>query len=616
MASLADRTTRFSATPLLALVVTTAVLYLAREVIIPLALAMLFSFLLAPAARRFEALHLGRVASTLIVVALFVGAIGAIGWVAGKQVVSLAGKLPEYKDNISHKLRTLHSPPTGDLGKAAQALKEIEKEASAKAGEAAEKPPAQKPPPAALPTTAFELIGTLGVSLLALLAMAVAVIVITALILLQRDDLRERLMRLVGESQIHLTTQAMEDAAQRVTRYLLSQLVVNCFYGLPLGVALYFIGIPNALLWGLLATVLRFIPYLGASIAAALPIALALAISDGWTLVAWTAGIIAILEFTVAYVIEPWLYSGSTGLSPIAIVLSAIFWTWLWGPLGLLLATPLTVCIAVAGRHIPQLGFLNIILGVEPVLPPEARLYQRLVAFEYDEAIDVAEEFLHEHGLPALYEQVVLPALVLAKRDRQRDALDESRQRFVFDGLQRIVEELDENGRDAQQEENQQQKESQGQTTISAKQSALSGPAPALCIVPAHDEADYIAGLMLARLLAPEHFEALLAPKDILTSETLERIAVTRGKAVLVSAVAPSAAANATYYAKHLRSRFPQQKIVVALWNAGGNLERVTGRLRAAGADEVVTRLSEAVERARGAAPVRGDSRAPRKMRG
>jgi predicted PurR-regulated permease PerM len=587
MASPADRTQRLSVTPLLVLVVATAALYLAREVLIPLALAILFGFLLAPAARRFEALHLGRVASTLIVVTLFVGLLGTIGWVAGKQVVSLVGKLPEYRLNISHKLRALHSQPTGNLGKAAQALKEIEKEAAAKAGETPQKPPPPKPA-VDLPTTPLELIGKLGVSALALLAIVVAVTVITALILLQRDDLRERVMRLVGQGHVHLTTQAMEDAAQRVTRYLLMQLVVNVIYGLPLGVALYFIGIPNALLWGLLAMVLRFIPYLGASIAAALPIALAFAISDDWTLVAWTAGVIAILEFVVAYVIEPWLYSGSTGLSPIAIVLSALFWTWLWGPIGLLLATPLTVCIAVAGRHIPQLGFLNIILGVEPVLPVEVRFYQRLVALEYDEALDVADEYAREHGLAALYEHVALPALILAKRDRQREALDENRQRFVFESLQRIVEELENN-----------QENNQGQTTISAKDPALPRAAPALCIVPAHDDADFIAGIMLARLLAPEHFETLLLPKDILASEILDRVAQAGCSAVVVSAVPPSAAANASYFTKRLRGRFPQQKIVVALWNASGNLERINGRLRAAGADEVVTRLPEALERAR-----------------
>lgn len=591
MASLADRTQRLSVTPLLVLVVATAALYLAREVLIPLALAILFSFLLAPAARRFEALRLGRMASTLIVVTLFVGLLGSIGWVAGKQVVSLVGKLPEYRVNISSKLRALHSQPTGDLGKAAQALKEIEKEAAAKAGETPQKPPPPKPA-VDLPTTPLELIGKLGVSALALLAIAVAVVVITALILLQRDDLRERVMRLVGEGHIHLTTQAMEDAAQRVTRYLLMQLVVNIFYGLPLGVALYFIGIPNALLWGLLATILRFIPYLGASIAAALPIALALAISDGWEQVAWTAGVIAILEFIVAYVIEPWLYSGSTGLSPIAIVLSALFWTWLWGPIGLLLATPLTVCVAVAGRHIPQLGFLNIILGVEPVLPVEVRFYQRLVALEYDEALDVADEYAREHGLAALYERVALPALILAKHDRQRGALDDTRQRFVFDGLQRVVEELDTNGREKADE-------NQGQTTISAQAPVPPRAAALLCIVPAHDEADYIAGIMLARLLALEHFEALLLPKDILASEVLDRVAQAGARALIVSAVPPSAVANASYFAKRLRNRFPQQKIVVALWNATGNLERISGRLRAAGADEVVTRLPEAVERAR-----------------
>jgi predicted PurR-regulated permease PerM len=514
------------------------------------------------------------------VVTLFVLALAGIGWAAGNQMVNLIGKLPEYRQHIVHKLETLRAPPKdGDLGKAAKAIKQLEKDIKPGKKPAPE-PQAEPSSIGHLPTTPLELIGALGLPLLTLLGMAVAVIVITALVLLQRDDLRERVMRLVGEGHVHLTTQAMEDAAGRVSRYLLTQLVVNIGYGLPLAVAFYFIGLPNALLWGLLAAVLRFIPYLGAAIAAALPIILAFAISDGWSTVAWTAGAILVMELIVAYGVEPFLYGASTGLSPIAIVFSAIFWTWLWGPIGLLLATPMTVCLAVAGRHIPQLGFLNVILGVEPVLPDDLRLYQRLVAYEYDEAFELVEKHAREHGLAEAFDTLLLPAVVLAKRERLRGRLDHEREGFVFDGLQRIVEDL------------------QGKPDEQGK-NAPAGAAPALCIVPAHDHADYIAGLMLARLLAPERFEALVLPKDVLASELVDRIAKTCERAVIISAMPPAAASNAAYLTKRLRGRFPAQKILVALWGAGSNLEHTSSRLKAAGADEVLSTFTDAISQAR-----------------
>jgi predicted PurR-regulated permease PerM len=570
MASPAFGIPRASALPFAATAATVAVLYLAREVIIPLALAMLFAFLLAPAARRLESWHLGRILSTLLVVALFVGALGAVGWIAGREAVNLVGKLPEYRQNIQKKIQALRSPPRdGELGKAAKAIKELQKDIDPKKGGSAK--PAPEAATVAVPTTALELIGYLGISLATLLVMAVAVVVITALMLLQRDDLRERILRLAGEGRIPLTTQALQDAAQRVSRYLLMQLVVNICYGLPLGVALHLAGLPNALLFGMLATVLRFIPYLGAAIAAALPVALAFTISDGWALVAWTVGIIAVLEFIVGYVIEPWLYGASTGLSPIAIVLAAIFWTWLWGPLGLLLATPMTVCLAVAGRHTPQLGFLNVILGVEPVLPAGTRFYQRLLAFEYDEALELAEEHARKHGALPLCEEVLLPALVLAKRDRQRGSLEESRERFAFESLRRIAEEF----------------------PVERPEGAV----PPVCVVAAHEEADHIAAILLARLLAGERYESLLLPNDQPGSGLMEAIAQRAERTIVVSAVPPSAASDAGYLAKRLHSRFPQHRIIAGLWSPRVERERVDQRLGAAGASEVVTSFTEALQR-------------------
>lgn len=571
-----ERSFRSYAVPMLGIVVVTAALYLAREVLIPLALALLFSALLAPAVRRLEALRLGRTASALLSVVLFVAVLATVGFAAGNQMVSLAGKLPEYKENIGKKLRALHAPPKGDLGKAAKAIEELKEETS---NAPPRKPPA-KPAPPPLPTSPFDLIGELGVSLLSLVAMAAAVIVLTAMILLKKDDLRDRLIRLVGERRIHLTTQALEDAAGRVSRYLLMQLVVNTCYAIPLALALYFIGLPNALLFGLLATVLRFIPYVGAAVAAALPIALAFAISEGWQTIAWTAGTIAVLEFTVAYVIEPWLYGESTGLSAIAIVFSAIFWTWLWGPIGLLLATPITVCLSVAGRHVPQFRFLHVILGAEPVLPPPVRFYQRLAALELEEALDLAEQFAKDHGFPALCEQVLLPALPLLRRDRERDLIDEERMGFVLEGLTQIAGELE-----------------------PAERSAADGPL--VCIAPARDGVDHAAGMLLARLLDADGYRPQVLAGGLLAGELAGQVAASPCAAVCVSAVPPSAATAAGYICKRLRQHALQAKIVVVLWQAEGDVERARRRLIEAGADEVATRLPEALEKIRLVAPLR-----------
>jgi predicted PurR-regulated permease PerM len=558
-------------------VVVTAILYLAREVLIPLALAILFTLLLAPAVRRLERWHLNRLAATLAVTVLALAVVGGVGWVTGNQFISLLGKLPEYREHIVKKLQAVRSPPKqGPIGKAAEAIKQLEKD-TAPAGQGARQPEPPKPAAqSALPTTLLEFVSRLGVPALTALATAIAVIALTILMLLQRDDLRDRLIRLVGSGRMHATTQAMQDAAQRVSRYLMMQFVVNACFGVPLGIILYFLGIPNAALWGLLATVLRFVPYIGSWIAGSMPVLLAIAISDDWSLALWTLGTIVVLETTVAYAIEPWLYGQSTGLSPLAIIAAVVFWSWLWGPIGLLLATPLTVCVAVIGRHVPQFGFLNVMLGVEPVLPPEMRFYQRLLALEHDEALDVAQRHATEHDVTAAREQVLVPALALAKRDRQREALTDTRERFVYDTIIAVLDEV--GGAEG------------------TEPPAVQAPVD-LCILPAQDEPDYIASLVLARELAEHHFNSRVVPHSLLAAEAIEQIGGHCRDAVCISALPPSAAAR--YLCKRLRRAFPTLKIVVALWVAEEGIQGATERLKAAGADEVVTRLGAAVNKIR-----------------
>jgi predicted PurR-regulated permease PerM len=580
---------------MITLVVVAAILYLARDVLIPLALAILLSFLLTPAVTLLERWRLGRVPATAVIVLLGFSFIGAVGWFAASQAVSLAANLPEYRENISAKIRALRAPSDGRLGQAAEAIRDLEEEAAPEAPPLAVKETAATPLASLMEWTA---------PFAKPLGMALAVIIFTILLLLNREDMRDRLIGLIGAGRINLTTQAFGEASQRVSRYLYMQLVVNAGFGIPFGIALYFIGIPNAMLWGVLVTLLRFIPYAGIWIAVAMPVTLAFAISDGWSLVAWTVGVFIAFELAFVYGVEPWLYGRSTGLSPIAIMAAVIFWTWLWGPVGLLLATPLTVCVAVMGRYIPEFGFLNVLLGVEPVLPPEGRLYQRLIALDDEEAIDVAEQYANEHGLLALHEAVVIPALGLAEQDRHRGVIDEARERFVFDTVRKIIEDVED--RKAMKEELQRKKE-QGEPKQEGKaQPAVpAAPAPtpsrapaALCIVGAHDEADHVAGLAFARVLPPADFDAQVIDFPVLAGEIVDRVAESGANIVCISAVPPQAAIQAGYLVKRLKSRLPEVKVLVVIWTSE-DIARARARLGDAGTDKIVSSLPEAIAQLR-----------------
>jgi hypothetical protein len=293
--------------------------------------------------------------------------------------------------------------------------------------------PAREPLPVEIVSrqNPVEILKNVIVPLAAPFATAGLIIVVVIFMLLEREDLRDRFIRLVGYSDLHRTTEALQDAGKRVGRYLLMQLVVNTTYAIPITIGLWLIGIPNALLWGLLALVLRFVPYIGPAIAMLLPMLLALAVAPGWSMVLWTAGLFLVMELISNNIMEPWLYGSRTGLSSLAIIVAAIFWTWLWGPLGLVISTPLTVCLVVLGRHVPQFAFLDVMLGNEPVLEPHARLYQRLLAGDPDEATDYAEEFLEERYLVDYYDHIGIPALLIGETDRQRGVMTDEQRRQI-----------------------------------------------------------------------------------------------------------------------------------------------------------------------------------------
>ncbi len=357
--------------------------------------------------------------------------ISGFGFLIAGQLVQLAQEVPGYQSNLQEKIKTIKfiGGPDGLIGRTAEMLKELGDEVARRAErekgvalpsvDDAEKTP--KPLSVQIeerPSTSFEIVQEVIGPLVQPLATAGIIVVFVIFVLLQRRDIRDRFIRLAGARDLMRTTQALEDAGERVARYLLMQLIVNVTYGVPIGIGLWLIGVPYPLLWGIMATVLRFVPYIGPVVAATLPIALSIAVAPGWLMLLWTATLFIVLEFISGNIVEPWLYGSQTGLSPIAIILAAIVWTWLWGPMGLLLSTPLTVCLVVLGRHVPQFNFLDVLLGSEAVLTPEESLHQRLLAADADEATELAEVFLKGQSLETFYQDIAVPTLVRIERDR------------------------------------------------------------------------------------------------------------------------------------------------------------------------------------------------------
>ena len=443
---------------LAALVVVIGALYFGRDVFVPLALAGLLSFALAPVIAALRRRGVPRTPAVITVVILAFLGIFVFGFVVAGQVSQLGASLPRYELNIREKIRSLQSNAAGGglVERAAEALRDlrqdIEEATEGPADEATSspvEPEASEPQPIPVQITQpdpapLQILQTIVGPLIEPLATTGIVIVFVVFMLLQKEDLRDRFIRLVGSRDLHRTTQALGDAAQRVGRYLLMQLLVNAVYGIPIGIGLWLIGVPNPLLWGMLSVVLRFVPFIGPIIASAFPLALSIAVDPGWTMLLWTAALFIFLELISGNIVEPWLYGASTGLSSIAILAAAIFWTWLWGPVGLLLSTPLTVCLVVLGRHVPQFGFLNVLLGSEPVLEPAESLYQRLLAGDPDEATERAEEYVKSHSILQYYEGVAIPALSMFEHDRARGVLADERRELVAAAALTLVDNLSE----------------------------------------------------------------------------------------------------------------------------------------------------------------------------
>jgi len=574
-------------------VVVTAALYFARLVLIPLALATLFAFLLGPLVNRLKRWGLGRFPSVVLVVLTSCLVVAVLGTVMATQIADLAHRMPEYEQNVRKKLQDLRSSGSGVINRVTRIVRNVTDELTPPPP-AGGRPGEEKPVPVEIRKTPFaplELAQTLLGSALNIVIMAGIVLVLVIFILVQQEDLRDRLIKLAGARRVNLTTKLLDDAAGRVSRYLVAQLAVNTCYGVLVGIGLYFAGVPNPVLWASLAALARYIPYLGVWIAAALPAAVAVAVDPGWLKLWLVFGIYFGVDLLVYNFVEPLLYGSSTGLSPIAILAAAVFWTWLWGPVGLLLATPLTVCLVVIGRHVPRLEFLSVLLSDEPVLGPETRLYQRLLAMNLEEATDVAEEFLKGKSLEELFDRVVIPALRLAEEDRHLGNLDDDRQHFIFENMQLLVEDMAEREQELVAGQNGSRPPPERKKPAPP---ADATPEVSVICIPARDEADQIAARMLAELLKRRGVAAAALCSTALAGECVEAVTQAKPRVVCVLTVPPYGYMHARYLCRRLQSDLAGMKVVAAVLTERDS-EELKHREPKLPAAEVVASLKEAL---------------------
>jgi predicted PurR-regulated permease PerM len=566
---------------IITLVVVAACLYLLREVFIPLALATLLTFLLSPLVNWLRRLGLPRVPAVVGTVLLTFLVIFSIGWLVTFQIYDLSQQLPKYRQTIQTKLENFKGPAAGWFERSTRAFRETAAQVSEQTSTAPkESAPEEKPIPVevhAPKPSSLEMVRRVLGPAVHPIATAGLVVVFVIFMLLYREDLRDRLIRLAGTGRLQLTTQAFDEAGSRVSRYLLMQLVVNVTYGIPVGIGLYFIGVPNPLLWGILAMLVRFVPYLGPTIGAALPLFVAFAVDPGWSMLIWTGVMFLTIELLSNNFIEPWLYGSSTGLSPVAVIVAAVFWTWLWGPVGLLLSTPLTVCMAVLGRHVPSLSFLNILLSDEPVLSTEMKFYQRLLAGDTDEALQIMESFLKEKSVLELYDDVFIPALTLAERDRERGALGAEKEEFIYRSIREMVDEFDD-------------RDEEGPDVCRVQES------PQVLCLPAKDQADELAARMLTKAACRRGVRTKALAGTGLSHECLEELERQNSPVVCLSSVPPSGLRQVRYLCRRMRSHFPHVKLVVGAWGVKDEVNELKGRLTDCAPDGFVTSLKQALE--------------------
>ncbi len=575
-------------------VLVVGMLRVAEDVLLPVAFAVLLAFLLTPLVVRLTRWGLPRAIAIILTATVAFSAIGGIGWLVTAQAINLVRELPNYEENIRQKIVALKQPTgptvmTRMSGMVENIRREI-KSATPDRTVSAPAPGETKPVPVevkAADPTPWELARDLVTPVLRPLGTAGIVLVFVVAMLFQREDLRDRFIRLVSAGKLNVATQAVDDAANRVSRYLGMQLIVNATYGIPIGLGLFLIGVPNALLWGLLATLLRFIPFVGPWIAAVFPVALSLAVDPGWTMLFYTLGLFVVMELVSNNLVEVVLYGASTGISNLALLIAAVFWTWLWGPAGLVLSTPLTVCVLVIGNYVPGMKFLSTLLGSEPVLAPPAQFYQRMLTMESEDMLDLAVKSIEEESLEKFYEDVLVPALLLSEEDRHSGTLPEVRQQFIFQASRDLIEELERREEAARPPDS---------GAAAAPETASHPVLPLVLGIPARDEADEVVAHMLCHLLRRRGIAAATAPLATPLEDVFKAADRTEVRATFVSALPPSAVSAARQMCRRLKARSPRTPVLVGVWQHTVDLEELEQRLRPGAPDEFVTTLAAAVQ--------------------
>ena len=556
-----------------------AALYWGRGVLIPVALASLFTFLLSPLVSGLERLGLGRLPAgralaVALVVSLVFSALGGTAWVITQQVLALGSELPHYRGNLMRKIVDLRG--AGGHG----GLAEVQSTAKQVMGELQkqELPKGETKP---LPVVVKSDGGGIWQlpKILESLGIAAFVVVLVVFMLIEQHEIRNRFIRLIGHGRLASTTRAFDDAAARITRYLVAQTILNAAYGAALGLGLSFIGLPYAMMWGFLAFALRFIPYLGPLMAAVGPVALSLAVFSNWQRPLTTVGLFLVVELITYMALEPLMYGHSTGVSQVALLVALAFWTWLWGPIGLALGTPLTVCLVVLGKHVPALGFISVMMTDEPALPVDVSCYQRLLARDSTEGTEILDGYLADHSLEQAYDEILVRALSRAKRDRDAQRVSDEEVHSVYQAGRETVEKLSARRHEASEEG----------TTI---ESTAVEEAPLVLGCPAADEGDEVALLMFGQLLKPTDCTLEIVPASTLSGEIVSLVSERKPTAVVIGAVPPEGLAQARYLCKRLRARFPELKVIVGRWGEfPGESDRAS--LLEAGADAVASTFAQ-----------------------
>ncbi len=574
-------------------------IYFGRPMLVPLALSILMAFALAPVVEFLRRLKIGRILGVILSVTFAVLLITGIMGFIGTQLAWLAGSLPQYQSNIIAKIQSVegsaanngvvqgairmfnnlsdqiaHTPGIGGTNPDLQSKTTGQERTQAVPVVVQEAPPGP-----------IEVIQRFGGPLLEPLADLTIIIIFVIFILLQKEDLRDRFIMLAGGRDLQRTTLALDDGAERLSRYLLLQTAVNTGFGILVWAGLWAAGVPNPALWGLIAGIFRFVPYIGVPIAAILPLALSMAVDPGWTMTFITLGWFIILESITGQAIEPWLYGRNMGLSALAVVVAAGFWTFVWGPVGLLLSTPLTMCLVVLGRHVDQLRFLDVMLGDAPPMAPEESFYLRMLAGNSDEAAEQAEAFLQHHTLPAYFDEVAVRGLALAQLDVNRGALTEEGRKRIGTSVETFIDNL------TMQEDPEAREASVSHETVPADWQSK----PVLCVA-GRSTLDHAAASLLAHLLERQGIGARIATFEDVSPSNVGDLKCDGVRVICVSYLEPGSPKNARYLARRLRKRMPGLPLIAGFWSVIEDDTHYLDSFEATECDFLANNLRQAVE--------------------